>query len=61
MVELRKEPRHLIAFRHVFGDLVTFRMIVDVSVGIDNLHDPYLARSVPVLGVGPLGLVLRKR
>jgi hypothetical protein len=42
MVELWKRVRHLIAFRHVLGDFLSARMIVDMSVGIDDLHNLFL-------------------
>jgi hypothetical protein len=38
MVELRKELRHLIAFGHLSGDLLAASVIVDMSVGVDDLH-----------------------
>jgi hypothetical protein len=38
MIEFRKQIRHLIARGHVLGDLLATSVIVDVSVGIDDLH-----------------------
>jgi hypothetical protein len=39
MIELRKEFRHLVPFRHVRGDLFAASVIVDMAVGIDDLHE----------------------
>ena len=38
MVEFRKQLRHLVALRHIRGDFLAAGMIVDMSVGIDDLH-----------------------
>jgi hypothetical protein len=38
MIELRKKFCHLIAFGHVLGDLITANMVIDMTVGIDDLH-----------------------
>src|SRR5262245_23043216 len=38
MVEFRKQICHLITLGHVAGDLFTASVIVNMSVGIDDLH-----------------------
>jgi hypothetical protein len=38
VVELGKEPRHLISFGHVLGYFVAARVVVYVPVGIDDLN-----------------------
>ena len=45
MIEFRKQFRHLIAFRHVRGNFITASMIINMSVGIDDLHGIDLLRA----------------
>jgi hypothetical protein len=47
MVKLREELRHPIAHWHVVSDFLAASVIVDVAVGIDNLHGslPLFSRS----------------
>jgi hypothetical protein len=40
VIELRKQIRHLVALGHVPSDLCAARVVVDMAVGIDDLHDP---------------------
>jgi len=37
MVELGEQIGHLISFRHVPGDLLAASVVIDMSVGIDDL------------------------
>jgi hypothetical protein len=45
MIEFRKEFRHLIAFRHVPCDLFAAGVVIDMTVGIDDLHWLFPRRS----------------
>ena len=61
MIELREEPGHLIALRHVACDLVTACVIVDMSVSIDNFHRRCPPKFIEILfGRGLSGVVIQQ-
>jgi hypothetical protein len=51
MIKLGKELGHAVALGHISGDFFAARMIVHMSIGIDDLHEI----SLLVLDAGAAG------